>query len=248
MEETMSLQQLFKTLKKRIVFILSISILAVLITGAISYFFLTPIYSASTQILITQQKYGQNQFNAQDIETNLQLINTYTVIIKSPAILSKVIEEMDLNTTPILLEKNIRVNSEQNSQVVTVSVRDPNAQQAINIANTTAEVFQKEVRTLMNIDNVNILSPAVQIKNPIPIMPNPILYMIIAAIIGLMLGVGIALLVELLDTTVKTEQDIEDVLALPLLGLVSPIKEKDSISKIEARNRRKKGNSQHAEK
>ncbi|WP_421101665.1 YveK family protein, partial [Sporosarcina psychrophila] len=90
MEETISLQDLMKTLRNRLVLIISAVILAVTIAGVVSYLFLTPIYQASTQILVNQEKNEQQQFNSQAIQTDLQLINTYNVIIKSPAILSKV--------------------------------------------------------------------------------------------------------------------------------------------------------------
>ena len=56
--------------------------------------------------------------------------------------------------------QKITVASEQDSQVVNVTVQDPDPQMAANIANTTAEVFQKEIVNLMNIDNVNILAKA----------------------------------------------------------------------------------------
>ena len=241
MEETISLQDLFKTLKKRAVLILLAMLLAVTVAGVVSFVFLTPIYQASTQILVNQQKVEQNQFNTQDIQANLQLINTYNVIIKSPAILSKVIENLDLNTTPAALNTKITVNSAQNSQVVNVSVQDPEPYMAVDIANTTAEVFQEEIQKLMNVDNVNILSPAVLAENPSPIKPDPFLNMAIAAVVGLMLGVGIAFLLEYLDTTVKTEQDIEELLDLPILGLVSPITDHEMpSSKAALQQRRRK--------
>jgi len=227
MEETISLQELVKTLKKRLVLIITAIILAVTIAGVVSYLFLTPTYQASTQILVNQEKSEQQQFNSQAIQTDLQLINTYNVIITSPAILSKVIENLDLDTTPAGLKTKITVNSAQNSQVLDISVQDPEAYVAVDIANTTAAVFQEEIKKLMNVDNVNILSPAVLAENPSPIKPDPVLNMAIAAVIGLMLGVGIAFLLEYLDTTVKTEQDVEELLGLPILGLISTISEKD---------------------
>ncbi|MCM3709224.1 YveK family protein [Sporosarcina luteola] len=240
MEETISLQDLFKTLKKRAILILLTMLLAVTVAGVVSFLLMTPIYQASTQILVNQQKVEQNQFNTQDIQANLQLINTYNVIITSPAILSKVIENLDLNTTPAALKGKITVNSAQNSQVVNVSVQDPEPFMAVDIANTTAEVFQEEIQKLMNVDNVNILSPAVLSDNPSPIKPDPFLNMAIAAVIGLMLGVGIAFLLEYLDTTVKTEQDVEELLGLPILGLVSPITDNEMPDAKEALQRRRR--------
>lgn len=227
MEETISLQDLLSTLKKRIVLIISTVIIAMGIAAVVSYFFLTPIYEASTQILVNQQKYEQNQFNTQEIQTNLQLINTYNVIITSPAILSKVIENLDLETTPAQLKSQISVNSAQNSQVVNVTVQDTESFRAVDIANTTAEVFQDEIKHLMNVDNVNILSPAVNSENPSPVKPQKMLNIAIAAVVGLMIGVGIAFLLEYLDTTMKTEQDVEELLGLPILGIVSKLSESD---------------------
>lgn len=226
MEETISLQELFKTIKKRLLLIISTFILAVSIAGGVSYFLLTPIYEASTQILISQKEIENKQFIAQDVQTNLQLINTYSVIIKSPVILSKVIDNLNLNTSLEVLNNNINVSSEQDSQVINVSVQDPNLDNAVEIANMTAEVFQKDIPTLMNVDNVKILSPAVATKNIKPIRPNPVLNMAIAALIGLMVGVGIAFLIEYLDKTIKTEQDASEIMELQILGLVSPITQK----------------------
>ena len=241
MEETISLQDLFKTLKKRMALIISLTIIAITISGLVSFLFLTPIYQASTQILINQEKADVTAVNSQDIQTNLQLINTYNVIIKSPVILSKVIEQLDLETTPTALNSKITVNNEQDSQVVNISVLDPNPSVAVDIANTTASVFQNEIVKLMKVDNVSLLTPAILAENPAPVKPDPILNMAIAAVIGLMLGVGIAFLLDYLDTTVKNEQDIEELLNLPILGLISSIPDKDIMdSKVQVKPRRKR--------
>ncbi|MGE7922553.1 YveK family protein [Viridibacillus arvi] len=239
MEETISLHEIFKTIRKRLLLIISTFILAVSIAGGVSYFLLTPVYEASTQILISQKDVENKQFIQQDVQTNLQLINTYSVIIKSPVILTKVVDNLNLNDSLEVLNKNINVSSEQDSQVINVSVQDTNLKEAVEIANTTAKVFQEEIPKLMNVDNVKILSPAVEIKNSKPIRPNPILNMAIAALLGVMIGVGIAFLIEYLDKTIKTEQDISEIVGLQILGLISPISQKKS--KKTKKNKKKRG-------
>ncbi|MBZ5202051.1 capsular biosynthesis protein [Planomicrobium chinense] len=225
MEETISLQELFATLKKRLVLIIGLTVIAILIAGVVSYNFLTPIYQTNTQILVNQEKTDISQLTNQNIQTDLQLINTYSVIIKSPAILDQVSEQLDLGLSVEALTNKITVTNAEQSQVVNISVQDPDPAIAVDIANTTAAVFQEEIQELMKVDNVSILSPAVVKENPSPVAPNPMLNMAIAAVVGLMLGVGIAFLLEYLDTSLKNEQDIEDVLGIPLLGVISPIKE-----------------------
>ena len=167
MEETISLKELFQTLKKRMSLIVLITAIAVMVSGIVSYFIITPIYQSSTQLLVNQAKSEQTEYNPSEVQTNLQLINTYNVIIKSPAILDKVAAQLGNDLTAAQLNEKITVQSEADSQVVNVTVQDPDPQMAANIANTTAEVFQKEIVTIMNIDNVNILAKATVGENPV---------------------------------------------------------------------------------
>ncbi|MGD6816601.1 YveK family protein [Metabacillus sp. 113a] len=221
MEETISLKELFQTLKKRLALIFIITALATATSGIISYFFLTPIYQSSTQILVNQSKNDQEMYQFNQIQTNVQLINTYSVIIKSPAVIDKVKDQLKLEN--IDLSETISVASEKDSQVFTVTVEDENPAQAAAIANATAKVFQQEVKTIMNVDNVSILSVAEMGEDPSPIKPKPVLNMAIAMVVGLMAGVGAAFLLEYLDNTIKTEQDIEKLLGLPVLGAITTI-------------------------
>jgi len=247
MEETISLQDLFKTVKKRIGLIALLTLLAVTIAGVVSFLVLTPMYETSTQILVNQEASEATQLTNQNIQTDLQLINTYSVIIKSPAILDEVSSQLNLDMTVEQLNEKITVATAENSQVVNITVQDEDPGQAVDIANTTAVVFEGEIQELMNVDNVSILSPAVLKENPSPVAPNPVLNMAIAAVIGLMLGVGIAFLIEYLDTTIKDQQDIEDILGIPMLGIISPIKEEAKLETTNSRRKSGKSNGQQKE-
>lgn len=241
MEETISLQELFTTLKKRLGLIIILTALAIIIAGVVSYNFLTPIYQTNTQILVNQEKSEAAALLNQNIQTDLQLINTYSVIIKSPAILDQVSDQLALDLSADQLTNKITVSNAENSQVVNISVQDPDPAIAVDIANTTAAVFQEEIQELMKVDNVSILSFAVVKENQAAVSPNPMLNMAIAAVVGLMLGVGIAFLLEYLDTSMKNEQDIEDVLDMPLLGVISPITEDAKPLSTKNSSRRKAG-------
>ncbi|NYE05902.1 capsular polysaccharide biosynthesis protein [Bacillus niacini] len=221
MEETISLKELLETLKKRLVMIILITLTAGLVSGVVSYFFLTPIYQTSTQILVNQAKSDQAAYNYNEVQTNLQLINTYNVIIKSPAILDKVADELKLDMTAAQLNEKVTVGSEKDSQVVNISVQDESANTAAKIANKTAEVFKTEISKIMNVDNVSVLAKATVAEKQSPIKPQPLLNVAIAIVVGLMASVGLAFLLEYFDNTVKTEQDIEKILGLPILGVIA---------------------------
>ncbi|WP_216830632.1 YveK family protein [Alkalihalobacterium elongatum] len=223
MEETISLKELFTTMKKRIKLLIILPMIAVVVSGLVSYLVLTPIYQSSTQILVNQSKTDMQNLTQADLRTNIELINTYNVIMKSPAILDKVIAELDLNRSYGALNSSVTVGSAQNSQVVAITVQDEDPVMAAQIANTIASVFQREIVNIMNVDNVSILSEAQPSSGPVK--PNPTLNMAIAFVVGLMTAAGLAFLLEYLDTTIKTEQDIESVLGLPVIGAVSQMEE-----------------------
>jgi capsular polysaccharide biosynthesis protein len=227
MEETISLKDIAHTLRKRILLIVVIAAIAVAVSGIISYFILTPVYQASTQILVNQQSNEQPVLDANQIRTNVEMINTYSVIIKSPTILNRVVEDLNLQQSTDTLTSKITVNSEQNAQVFNLTVQDEDPAQAVKLANAISETFSKEVPNIMNVDNVKVLSPAVLKENPSPIKPKPLLNIAIALVVGLMAGVGIAFLLEYLDNTIKTEEDIQNVLQLPVLGVIPKIAVED---------------------
>lgn len=222
MEETISIKDIFKTLKKRWKLIMLLTLIAALISGSISYFLLTPVYESSTQILVNQ-KQSENQLDSTQIRSNIDMINTYSVIIKSPAILEKVIDELELEQSVEQLSEKITINSQENSQVFSLTVQDSNPSKAVEIANTVSETFQKEIKDIMNVDNVSVLAKAEIKENPSPVKPNPVLNIAIAVVVGLMAGVGLAFLLEYMDNTIKDEEDIERLLELPILGSIQKI-------------------------
>ena len=244
-EETISLRELFTVLRKRMSLIVIVTLLATAISGIVSYTTLKPVYQSSTQILVSQAAAGSlASIAGMSFDNDAKYIETYNVILKSPYILDQVIEELKLNTTAEALNGSVNVSQEGKSQVVSIAVTHNDPAKAVLVANEIAQVFQREISKLMLIDNIHILSPAELPENPQPIKPQPVLNMAIAFVVGLMASVGIAFLLEYLDNTIKTEQDIEKLLGLPVLGAVSEIGsevEKKASKKAESLRRRERG-------
>lgn len=218
-EETISLGELFSILKRSKWLIASLTILAALIAFLVSSFVISPTYEASTQVLVAPKESQNNMIDSSQIQSSVTLVNTYRVIIQSPAILEQVQE--NVVGAPDNISNLITVNSEQNSQVINIAVQHTNPVIATDIANEISRVFSKEVPELMSVDNVKVLSDA---NVPVfPVKPNILLNTAIAAVLGMMIGVAIAFLKVVLDRRIKTEQDVETILELPVLGSIPVI-------------------------
>ncbi|PMC37580.1 capsular biosynthesis protein [Bacillus sp. UMB0899] len=242
MEDGISLLELVDIIKKRLWLIIMITIVATTASGLVSYFLLTPVYQTSTELLV-KPKTEQNVIVQNDVSLNSQIINTYTEIIKSPAVLEEVSNELNLNRD---LSSQITVTTKNESQILLVTVNDTDPVLAKDIANTVASVFQRELVNIMNIDNVNILSKAEDGKH---VEPNPMLNMAIAFVVGLMIGVGLAFLLDYLDKTIKNEQDVERYLESPVLGSITLIENDDVADKkgsTKMENRMVRGDSRGA--
>ena len=225
MTETINIEQLWQILKKNLLMILSLAVIFAIGSALITYFLITPKYQASTQILVNQKE-QQGQIQVQEVQTNLQLINTYNEIIKTPAILDKVIDNLKLEGESANLASKVNVTNQQQSQVINVTVTDVEQGEAVKIVNEISKVFQDEIENIMNVDNVSILTKAEKSENPTPVSPKPLVNIAIAFILGALLGLAIAFLREFLDKSVKNEDDVAQHIGLPVLGSIPAFKQK----------------------
>lgn len=219
MEETMDLREILQIIYKRLWFIILVTLVCIISSGIISFFVLDSIYEASTTLMVSKTRDDQSsnlQYN--DILMNQKLVKTYSEIVKSNRVLEKVIEQLDLDMTTGDLRNKIQVSSVSDTEIIRIAVQDKDPNFATELANSIAVVFMGEIGSIMKMDNVQFIDPA---KVPIdPVKPRPFLNIAIAAVLGVMISVFIVFLVEYFDNTVKTVDDVENKLGLPVLGSI----------------------------
>ncbi|MFZ5591381.1 MAG: YveK family protein [Bacillota bacterium] len=224
-EQVIDLREVALVFKKRWPVLLGLPAAAVLISALLSFFVLTPIYRASTTLMVSKTYQGENgpvmQYN--DILMANQLVKTYSEIAKSRAVLEKVIEQEKLTLTPDDLSKQITVKPLRDTQLIQISVENPDPQQAARLANAVAAVFMVKVVEVMKLDNVNVVDSAVVPE--VPVKPQKLLNMVIAGVVGLMVAVGLVFLLAYLDQTIKSSEDVQRYLELPVLGTIPYMEE-----------------------
>ena len=215
-EQTIDLRGIINIIRKRLGLIL-FSTFVVLVLGSIYTFFIaTPVYTATTQLVVKLPNSDNSSAYAGQVAGNIQMANTINQVIVSPVILDKV--QSNLNLPSNAFQKQVTATNLTNSQVITLTVKYSNPYVAQKIADETANIFSMEAANLLNVTNVNILSKAK--AQTTPIRPKPKLYLEIAVIAGLVLGLAIALLKELFDNKINKEEDIET-LGLTVLGVTT---------------------------
>lgn len=224
MEQAIHIADLFNMILKRWKLIVFTTIASLLAGAAATFYLITPMYQASAQILVNQ-KDEENFLDSNKLNSNMQIINTYREIIKSPIILEKVIAELELEENVNQLNRKISVDSRNDSLVFSVIVEDERMDKAVEIANTVSEVFQKEIHGIMNVDNVSILTRASMEDHPSPIKPLPAFNMTVAFVAGFLAGVILAIVLEVSDWRFKSSSDVEKLLGAPLLGAIENIPE-----------------------
>ncbi|MCL6604708.1 MAG: lipopolysaccharide biosynthesis protein [Paenibacillus sp.] len=226
--QELDLRDYFRIIQKRLWLIVSIVVVICALAGVYSLYIKKPVYEASTKIIVNQTPTQSTvaQLDLNQINTNIQLINTYKEIIKTPAILDVVTKDYPkFNITTEELMKKVNVSSVNNTQVMTLVVRDNSYSRAAEIVNAISLVFKQEIPSLFNVQNVSILNEA-KVNPPVapgPVEPNVVLNLAIAFIVSLMIGLGISFLLEYLDDTLKTEADIEQYLGLPTLAMITRV-------------------------
>ncbi len=222
--EEINLKDLFRYFYSKILIIILITIFFGLIGSLYSLFIQTPMYSSKTTLLlanISEMDGDDTGIDNNTVSLNQKLVSTYREIIKSKRVLKQVINNLDLDYEFGALEKMISVNSINDTEIISVVVKNEDPVVAMKIANEVAEIFCDEIVEIYQIKNVNIIDKAE--VNDVPYNVNLVKQIIMYLLIGVVLSCAVVFIMYYFDTTIKTKEEIEERVGLPVLGII-PIK------------------------
>ncbi len=230
--EEIDLKELFEMFWNKRAQIILIILIFIVIGIIYSVGFITPMYSSSTTLVLagtetntTDQNQTTEAITATDITINSKLVATYSELVKSKNILGQVISNLGINVNEEDLRKNVKVTSVEDTELIEITVSNENPEYAAKIANETAEVFKEKIAgEIYKINNVYIVDQATVANTPSNV--NYLKDIVIFAFIGAVVAAMYVLILNMLDTTVKTQEDIEASIKLPVLASI-PIYDSD---------------------
>ncbi|MDK0908190.1 Wzz/FepE/Etk N-terminal domain-containing protein [Clostridium perfringens] len=224
MEEiTINLQEITYALKKRWKLIALITIAATLVSAILSFFVIKPQYEASTKLFIGKQESNQNAavYDNSDIMMYQKLMKTYAELVKTSDLVTKAVKSanLDYNQNEIKgILSNLTAIPSADTQILDLSFKGENPKEVLKVTEAITNEFISESKELIPNGNVQVIQKAQLPEHPVS--PNKKLNIIIAFVLGLIVGVGVVLLIEYLDNTFKSREELERTLDLPIIGAI----------------------------
>lgn len=219
-EITLDLRDFFYILRKRIKLILFITVACTLVSAILSFFVIKPTYEAKTTIVIGKTESSQgdkSQYNYNDIMMFQKLVKTYAEIGKSTVVAERASAKVkDISADK--LQKMITVTPQADTQIIQFKVENNNPEKAYTIMNAVCNSFIEEAKRIYPSGSIQVMDGAKVPEKPIK--PKKAMNIAIAFLIGLMASVGLTFVLEYMDKTIKTEEDINKYLDLPVIGII----------------------------
>ena len=221
--DELDLKELFNIFWSRKVYIAIITAIFFVVGIIYTYIFVTPDYESTTTIILAKSSEtttGDTEtITTTDLTLNQKLVSTYSELIKSKNILNDVINHLQINKTVAGLRSAITVSAVKDTDLIQIKVKDAEPEIAQTIASEIADVFiEKVANGVYKINNVQVWD-----KAEVPTSPYNINHMkdlIIFIFIGVVFSAVYALIANMLDTTVKSKEDIEKKLGVSVLTAI----------------------------
>lgn len=221
-ENTISLQEIAYALKKRWKLIALITIGATLISAILSFFVIKPQYEASTKLFIGKQETQDNKaYNSNDVMMYQKLMKTYAELAKTSDLVTKAVNSTGLSYNAKDIKgilDNLTVTPSADTQILDLKYKGKNPKEVLEVTEEITNEFIAESKNLIPNGNIQIIQ-APQLPEH-PVSPNKKLNILIAFVLGLMVGIGVVLLLEYLDNTFKSREELEKDLELPIIGTI----------------------------
>ena len=223
-EEFLTAKDVVEALKKRARLIIA-SILTFTFIAAVFVFFIsTPKYEASVKLFAGKTEDVQSDYSDKELESYSSIINTYIELIKTKDFMNKIIDEVNLDTTPKALMNSLQFITKTNTPIIEIKYISSDPKVAEAVISAITENFEVSVKEVI----LNTYTKVVDSVEVYQLPQGRVTKVLLGGFIGLLIGFGIVFLLELLDDTVSKKGELEKVLSIPILGQVPLLEDENN--------------------
>lgn len=230
-EINIDLRKIFTMLKKKLIFVVIISLIGGVLAGCITNFFIEPKYTATIKMHVysnSDNRIASNStITSSEFEASQRLVNTYLVVVGSDTFTQKVADKMDNVVTADEIRSMMSCSQIEDTVAFRVSVTSTNPQLAMEIANEIANTCPEEIVRILKVGGVEVIDYATEPKSPSS--PNLKKNVLIGLLASFAVSFVFFFIKELFDTSITDEKDLEREFDIPILGTIPrlvPVTEK----------------------
>ncbi|MGL5353945.1 MAG: YveK family protein [Clostridium sp.] len=223
MKEIIDLERFIDVLKKRWKVIVICTLTATLLSGIVTFFIIKPQYEASTKLFIGKEEVSGTVKNYDNNEIMMyqKLLKTYSEVIKTKDLAKRAIDNGNLDLKPAQVLSNLNIVPIADTQILQIKFKGENPKDAKNVIESVTNEFIEISNELVPNGNVQVLEEVQFPKNAVS--PNKKNNILIGMLMGIICGCGLVILLEFLDNTFKSKNQIETELEIAVIGVIPNI-------------------------
>lgn len=220
----MNLQQFVKVLRARWITVCATALIPIL--AAVGYTLIqTPIYQASTRLYVSTTAGSSVADLYSGNRLSQDRVLSYTQLIMGETLAQRTVDRLGLDMNAASLKTRVTAKSKPNTVLIDVGVLDPSPVQARDIANALSDEFVVMVRELETPTNGAPPDARVVVEQrasipTAPVSPKKMRNIAAGILAGVMLGMGLALLRDQLDKTIKDPEVLEEITGTGVIGYI----------------------------
>lgn len=218
----MTLLELFQLLRKHLRLVVALPVGCALIMAVVSFALMGNTYTAQTSMYILANSNTESQStNYTDLTASQLLANDVATLLQSDRVEADAASSLGLAD---LSDYKVSVTSETTTRVISLVVTGPDPQGVADVANEMASQVSVVAQDVQMADSINVIDEAVAPTSPSG--PNRMLYIAVAFLAGLFLAIAIVVLMDMLNTRIRSAEDAEELLGVPVVGRIPAMKKK----------------------
>lgn len=213
-----SISEIFEVLKKRWLLLVSITLVATLISIILNLFVIKPVYETSTKVFIGKEENNLEGYNSNDIQMYQKLLQTYAETIKTNEVIKAAINNINADLTVKGIKESLVITPVSDTQILQIKYKNKSPEIAKEVLENITNEFILLAKELVTNGNVRVIE-SVELPEK-PVSPNKKMNITIAFLLGLTVSGGLVFLIEYFDNTFKNKEELESELDIPVLGVI----------------------------